>query len=236
MNAPEFYTVFARLYDRLARVPGVGRLRRRLATALAPAAGDTVLDVGCGTGANHPHLRREIGPEGQYVGLDFSPGVLRIAHRREGGERRVFVRGDATRPPVPSGVPDAVCASFLVGMLTEPAAAVRRWARLVGAGGRVALLNLSRAERLPWRVLNPAFRLFVRLGSPPGGATERGVSPVERLERRVTAAHDELTRLCETVTAERETVPRDSAALTRERGAFGFARLTAGTVRDPDEW
>lgn len=249
MNAPEFYTVFARLYDAVARAPGVGRIRDRFAAALAPGRGSTVLDFGCGTGANHRPLRREIGPEGTYLGVDFSPGVLRIACRREAGPRTQFCRGDATRPPIRSATAtgesvesadsaesaesaksaesaDAVCASFLVGMLTDPAAAVRTWARLVGPGGRIALLNLSRTAQSPWKPLNLPFRAFVRVGSPPSEGDGAGQSepPVVRLERRVEAAHAELERVCAS-----ESVHRDHRAL-------GFAQITAGTVQSESRW
>jgi ubiquinone/menaquinone biosynthesis C-methylase UbiE len=250
VNAPDFYTAFARLYDGIARAPGVGRVRERFATALAPETGDTVLDLGCGTGANHRYIRPRIGEDGTYLGLDFSPGVLRIARQREAepgtheaGPRTHFLRGDATSPPVcrvgdgehhvDSAVDgtsdhappvDAACASFLVGMLADPAAAVRSWARLVGSGGRLALVNLSRTARGRWRFLNPLFRLFVRLGTPPGDGSGTAESPVETLERRVEAAHTEIVRVCH----------EDS--LVREQRALGFARITAGTVRPETEW
>lgn len=238
-DAEELYTTFAGLYDRLARAPGVERVRRRFARALDPPTGCRVVEFGCGTGANHPALRGRIGPDGQYVGIDLASGVLRVARRREGGPRTAFCRGDATRPPVrAAGVasdssqavdhtgPDAVCATFVVGMLTEPAAAVRRWARLVGPGGRIGLLNLRRTTTPVARVLNGPFQLFVRLSSPPSARGREsgragGDSPVERLDRRVTAAHDALRSVCE------------PATLTRETLFGGFGLLSAGTVADP---
>lgn len=220
-DAAAFYSAFARGYDLLARAPGVDHVRRRVATALDPAVGDTVVDLGCGTGGNHPALRREIGPTGTYVGVDVAPGVLEIARRREGGPRTAFLRGDAARPPLPDGGADAVCATFLVGMLAEPTAAVRSWARTVGPGGRLAVANLSRTARTPWWLCNPAFRLAVRLGSP-GRPSLGESSAVERLERRVDTAHTAVRRLCEPAST--------------ERFAFGFGRLTVGTVRPTDEW
>ncbi|MFB6177218.1 MAG: hypothetical protein ABEI99_08780, partial [Halobaculum sp.] len=73
---------------------------------------------------------------------------------------------------------------------------------------------------------NLPFRLLVRVGSPPSGldCADRFESPVQRLERRVEAAHTELERVC----AE-ETLHRDHRAL-------GFARITAGTVLPESEW
>lgn len=224
MDAPAFYTAFARLYDRLARAPGVGRVRRRVARALAPPPGATVLDLGCGTGANAAPLCRAVGPAGRYVGVDFAPGVLRVARRRlrrrqpAWRDRATFLRGDATRPPVDAERVDAACATFLVGMLREPAAAVRTWGRLVGAGGRLALANLERTTAPLARPLNPLFRVAVRAGAP-GDADG---SAVERLERRVAAAHAELTRI--------------TTATVRTRGTLGFLRLTAGSVRPPSAW
>ena len=53
--ARAFYGRWAGLYDVLATyVPGVGELRDRGAVALDLDRGDTVVEMGCGTGANLP--------------------------------------------------------------------------------------------------------------------------------------------------------------------------------------
>ena len=224
MDAPAFYTAVARLYDRVARAPGVGRVRRQVVRTLAPSPGATVLDLGCGTGANAAPLCRAVGSAGQYVGVDFAAGVLQVARRRvrrrqpPWRDRATFLRGDATRPPVDSERIDAACATFLVGMLREPAAAVRRWGRLVGTGGRLALANLERTTAPLARPLNPLFRVAVRAGSPG----DAGRAAVDRLERRVAAAHAELDRI--------------TTATARNRGTLGFLRVTAGSVRPPSAW
>ena len=219
-SAPEFYTRVAGVYDVLARHgPFVSSLRRALADALAPERGATVVEFGCGTGANRPYLAGRIGPEGRYVGIDFAPGVLRVA--RERGDPGAFVRGDATRPPLGTGGVDACCGAFVSGMLAEPTAAVDTWAGVVGTGGRIALLDLARTTRAGWRALNPAFRAFVRAGSPPGTAASLARSPAAVQDERVAAAHRRLGGVCSDV--EYRTV------------LGGFGRVSAGTVAEPDE-
>jgi ubiquinone/menaquinone biosynthesis C-methylase UbiE len=213
-----FYTRWAQLYDAVAtRAPGVGRLRESAVAALAPGPGDVVVDLGCGTGANFPYLRERVGPEGTVVGVDFTPGMLARADarvRREGWSNVHVVRGDATRPPVERA--DAVFASFLVGMLSDPAAAVRDWASLVGAGGRLGLLDLARSAG-SGRPLNGLFRAFVLASSPPGTRSRHADSPTAVLDRRVAEAHRTLLDACE--------------GRTHETRALGFARLSAGRVR-----
>lgn len=219
MSAPEFYTRLARAYDALARHgPGVRRLRRTLADALDPPAGATVVEFGCGTAANRPYLDAKLGPEGTYVGVDFAPGVLRVARDRggDGGDSPHLIRGDATRPPLTSDAVDACCGAFVAGMLADPATAVRDWADLVGSGGRIALLDLAQSTRPGWRRLNPAYRLFVRAGSPPGTARSLQRSPAAVQDERVVAAHRALREVCTDI--EYETV------------LGGFGRVSAGTV------
>ncbi|MFB6303519.1 MAG: class I SAM-dependent methyltransferase [Haloferacaceae archaeon] len=214
--AQSFYSRWARLYDLLARRgPGVPTLRERLADAAAPAPGDVVVEVGCGTGANLPYLRERVGPGGTVVGVDFSPGVLAVARRRTADCGNVHVvRGAAEAPPV--APPDRLVASFVVGMLPDPAAAVREWTDLVRPGGRIALLDLARSTRLAARPLNLAFRALTRLSSPPGTRRRRD-SPTRTLDRRVAAAHRALLATAD--------------VRVRETRALGFARLTAGRVR-----
>jgi len=50
--------------------------------ALDLQRGDTVVDIGCGTGLNFPLLQEAIGPEGRIIGVDLSDAMLAQAHRR----------------------------------------------------------------------------------------------------------------------------------------------------------
>jgi ubiquinone/menaquinone biosynthesis C-methylase UbiE len=71
-DAQSFYGRWAQVYDWLASAPGVASWRDRTADALALASGDTVVEMGCGTGANVPHLRERVGPSGRVVGIDVT--------------------------------------------------------------------------------------------------------------------------------------------------------------------
>jgi SAM-dependent methyltransferase len=51
-------------------------IRRTAITRLALRPGDTVLDVGCGTGLSVPLLREAVGPRGHVVGIDQCPEML----------------------------------------------------------------------------------------------------------------------------------------------------------------
>ncbi|POG53655.1 class I SAM-dependent methyltransferase [Haloferax marisrubri] len=218
--AQSFYTRWATLYDALARrAPGVGSVRTEAADALALAPGETVVEMGCGTGANLPYLAERVGPEGTVVGIDFSPGVLDVARERTREYPNVhLVRADATRPPVAPELeesPDAVLATFVSGMFDDPAAVVSSWADLVGPGGRLCLVDLAETTDRRWRPLNPVFRALVRVTAPPGSRTMRA-SPTRMLNRRLVAAHRALESRC-----------RVTHQTTH---ALGFARVRAGVV------
>ena len=67
-------------FDRLFFLPN--DLRRKAAMRLGLSRGDSVLDIGCGTGVNFPYLRDAVGPTGRIYGVDISPGMLRKAKAR----------------------------------------------------------------------------------------------------------------------------------------------------------
>ena len=213
-----FYTRWARLYDLVAvYTPGIGSLRAAAVDRLAPRPGETVVEMGCGTGANLPLLRDRVGSEGRVIGVDVSPGVLRIAAdriARAGWENVGVLRGDGTRPPLDEGAVDAVFASLVVSLFDDPAAVVEGWADLVGSGGRLGLLDLARSSRPVARPLNGLFRRFVTIANPR--SVRQSTAPLTTLDRRVAAAHQQLRERC--------------SDATYETRALGFARLSGGTV------
>jgi len=213
-SVPEFYGRWADLYDLIATLPGVGRWRRAAADALALSPGDTVVEMGCGTGANLPHLRRRVGPEGRVVGVDLTPELLARARNRTSDAG--LLRGDATRPPVAEA--DAVLGTFVTGMFADPAAAVGEWCGL--CSGRVALMDLSTTDRALGRPLNPAFRAFTAASTPastPGDVLASvlpGARASSTLARRVREGRNALTD---------STIERKF-----ERFALGFCGLLSG--------
>lgn len=219
--AQQFYGRWAGVYDGLCRyAPGLDSVRASAADALDLRPGDTVVEMGCGTGANFPHLRERVGPGGRVVGVDFTRGMLARARERieAGGWDDVdVIQADAEEIGFAEPV-DAVLASFVVGMFDDARGVVDGWLDLLGPGGRLALLDATRSDHPAGRPLNAAFRAFV-VASAPGKRRAYEEPPWELLDRRVEAARGALASRAE-ITAD-------------EEAALGFLRLTAGRVDQP---
>ena len=79
-GSPETYRSEAGHYDQRT---DAFRLWRELLVARLPLKhGDTVLDVGCGTGLCLPLLQNKIGPTGAVIGVDASQEMLDVAAER----------------------------------------------------------------------------------------------------------------------------------------------------------
>jgi len=211
----QFYGRIAPLYDLIATAPVVHRWRGTAVEALDLSPGDTVVEMGCGTGANVPSLRERVGSEGRVVGIDRTQGMLAQARERverAGWANVSLVRGDATSPPIEEA--DAVLGSFVVGLLDDPGAAVDRWLDVLEPGGRIAILEAGQSDRSIALPLNLALRAFVRVSSP-GGLT-RWRSPARQLDQQITAAQDALVA---------RTVDR-----RHEAAALGLVGVTSGQL------
>ena len=81
--ASEAYRSEAGGYDQRTRQ--FQQWRELLIKRLPAGIGDTVLDVGCGTGLCLPLLREKVGETGTVVGIDESPQMLAVASTRIAG-------------------------------------------------------------------------------------------------------------------------------------------------------
>lgn len=108
---------------------------------LSPHLGDTMLEVGCGTGDLLHPLARLVGPTGRVVGVDNSTTMVGEAQRRLADTVLPveIILGDGSHLDFPDASFDVCFATALLAHLRDPGAAVKEMARVVRGGGRVAL-------------------------------------------------------------------------------------------------
>ena len=68
--------------DAQEALPSFGRLRDWGSSALAPAPGETAVDVGCGTGAVVRVLAQRVGSAGRAVGVEPNAELRQVAAER----------------------------------------------------------------------------------------------------------------------------------------------------------
>jgi SAM-dependent methyltransferase len=117
------------------------------------AAGESVIDIGCGCGATSLDVARSVGPAGRVLGVDVSAAMLAIARRRaEGIPHLTFAEADASRADL-NGPFDLMVSRFGVMFFDDPPAAFSHMRKALKAGGRLAFTCWQSAARNPWAIL-----------------------------------------------------------------------------------
>lgn len=137
----------------------------------AVAAGDRVLDVGCGAGAT-TRIAGRLTAHGHAVGVDISAPLLdraRAATAAEGVANVAYELGDAQTHRFPAAGYDVVISRGGVMFFADPAAAFRNLARALRPGGRLAFVCPQPAG--PRLEESRALSLFAKLLDAPDTAT-----------------------------------------------------------------
>jgi len=104
--------------------------------------GLSVLDAGCGPGADLPSAAELVGPTGRVVAIDHDDAMVDAARQRCADSPQVEVlHGDLLSLPVPDDDVDRARADRVLQHVADPAAAVRELSRVVRPGGLVALAD-----------------------------------------------------------------------------------------------
>jgi ubiquinone/menaquinone biosynthesis C-methylase UbiE len=104
-----------------------------------PAAGERIIDVGCGSGATTIAFARKVGPSGHVFGVDVSGPMLARARQSAPKDLPVeFALADATVYPfVPAGF-DLLASRFGVMFFAEPAVSFANLRKGLRPSGRLA--------------------------------------------------------------------------------------------------
>ena len=148
-------------------------VRRQAIARLAPRPGETVLDVGCGTGLSLPLLRQRVGAGGRIVGIEQCLEMIEQARERVTQHRwhNVELLNESAEAATMSGRADAAIFHFTHDILREPQA-IANVMKQLKPGARVVASGLQWAGLWAWPV-----NLFVL------GAALRSVTTLDGLGR-----------------------------------------------------
>lgn len=180
---------FIPFFDRLFFLPG--DLRRKAVGRLNLSRGDSVLDIGCGTGVNFPYLHDAVGSAGRIYGVDISPGMLRKAKARrdgQGWDNIELSERDVLDYAAPAPL-DGVLFSLSYNTMPHHCAVLHHAWRQLRPGGRLVIVDAKLPPGWGGRLILP-FSLWLMkhtmLGNPlirPWEELAEIVGAVEMRER-----------------------------------------------------
>lgn len=107
----------------------------------APASGEFVVDVACGTGVVTRLAAERVGANGKVIGADLSPEMLEVAACTPipHGAPIEWREADAQALPLPDDSYDLVLCQLGLMFVPDPSAAILEMRRILSPGGRLAV-------------------------------------------------------------------------------------------------
>lgn len=118
-------------------------VKKRIARAIEHMQiqpGQTVLDIGIGTGGSVPFYPAH----GKVIGVDLSSGMLREARKKieeDGYENTTVFQGNALELPFEDSSFDHIFISHVISVVSRPDLLVREAQRVAKAGAKIVILN-----------------------------------------------------------------------------------------------
>ncbi|OFW33810.1 MAG: hypothetical protein A3J28_09855 [Acidobacteria bacterium RIFCSPLOWO2_12_FULL_60_22] len=115
----------------------IREMQRQYRVWFDPQPGETILDVGCGTGVNDLALSKLVGPAGKIVGIDNSEAMLAVARAKAAAENIEYRRMAVEEIDFPGDQFDGVVCTQVLGYVADPVPVIRSLLRVVKPAGRV---------------------------------------------------------------------------------------------------
>lgn len=114
--------------------------------------GETVLDVGCGSGLDVLIASSLVGPSGRVVGFDMVPEMASKARANLetlGAKQAIVMIGLAEELPLADGIFDAVVSNGVINLLPVKSRLLSEIHRVLKPGGRLMVADMALEKPLP---------------------------------------------------------------------------------------
>ncbi|HEX7297652.1 MAG TPA: methyltransferase domain-containing protein [Solirubrobacteraceae bacterium] len=114
--------------------------------------GETVLDLGSGSGLDSFLAASQVGPDGTVIGVDMTDAQLAKARRLAGDagfSQTDFRAGCIETPPIDDASVDCVISNGVINLSPDKPAVFAAAARALRPGGRLALSDIVTEHQLP---------------------------------------------------------------------------------------
>jgi SAM-dependent methyltransferase len=139
---------------------------------LNPAAGERIVDVGCGCGHTSLELARRVSPGGTVTGVDISrPMLARARERAAGLDGVTFVEADAQHHAFTPATADVIFSRFGVMFFADPASAFANLRGALRPGGRLGFVCWQAPQQNPW-MMHAMMALMQHIPLPPPPAPD----------------------------------------------------------------
>jgi arsenite methyltransferase len=116
------------------------------------AAGEHVVDVGCGAGIDSIIAAKMVGARGSVIGVDMTPAMLDKARKsaKEADVQNIeFQQGLAESLPVADNWADVVISNGVLNLFPDKLAGLREMARVLKPGGRLQIGDILVQKAVP---------------------------------------------------------------------------------------
>ena len=114
--------------------------------------GETVLDLGSGTGFDAFLAAQNVGPEGQVIGVDMTPEMVVRAGKnaaRFDAANIEFKLGEIEKLPFPDNSVDAVLSNCVINLSPDKKTVYGEIFRVLKPGGRISISDILSSQKIP---------------------------------------------------------------------------------------